>query len=449
MTRRAAGTFASLLTVLTCLLGGTLIGAPAAHAAPNVSEAAAALRAGNSVYNDPAAERALTGEEASALSDQIAATRLPIFVAVLPESAAGGGSADETLVALRNEVGLGGVYAVVVGNSFRAGSTKGSVSDLATQALRDRKGQGVYAVLTQFVASTDDYFNGSSGSSRSSDSSGSGYVLLGVLLLIVVGVIIVVVLAVVRKNRRNQLQLASIRGAIDSDITEYGTRVSAITSSPSDDDATRVDLQAALDAYETAKQASATMTRPQDAALVTGALEQGRYALACVDARREGRPIPERRPPCFVDPRHGPSVTDIMWAPTGLAQRDVPVCQSCELTIQRGETPQGLQVSTGTGMQPYWQAREYAPYAYGYYSPFNSIMTGVLLGTAMSGAWSSPYYGSGFVNTSGFGGQQYGGGSGDSGWGGSNFGSSGGDFGGGGFGGGDFGGGGGDFGGGD
>jgi hypothetical protein len=296
------------------------------------------------------------------------------------------------------------------------------------------------------VSATADYFNGntSNGSGSSTEDNGAaGAIILLVLALIIIAVIVIVIVAFSRKRKQRALQMASIRGAVESDITEYGTRVSAVTSSSSDDDATRIDLQSALDAYEKSKQAAATMHNPQDAAIVTGALEQGRYALACVDARRTGKPIPERRPPCFVDPRHGPSVADIMWAPVGLAQRDVPVCQVCELTIQRGETPQGLQVSTRTGMQPYWAAREYAPYAYGYYSPYHGVMTGVMLGTAFGGGWGGYGYGNTYINNAGFGGGQQE--SSGGGWGGSNFGGGGGggDFGGGGFGGGDFGGGGG------
>jgi len=444
MTRRAAGSLVALAALLACLI----VGAPAAQAAPDVSAAAAALRQGAAVYNDPNAEKALTADQASALTAQINETKLPIFVAVLPESAAGGGTADDTLIALKNEVGLGGVYAVVVGTGFRAGSTKGSVADLATQAMRDHKSEGVYGVLSAFVTSTGDYFNNgsTSASNSSSDSGAGGLVVLVFLLLIIIAVIVIVTVAASRKRKQRALQLASIKGAIESDITEYGTRVSAVTSATTDDDATRVDLQSALDAYEKAKQAAVTMHNPQDAAIVTGSLEQGRYALACVDARRAGKPIPERRPPCFVDPRHGPSVADIMWAPAGLAQRDVPVCQVCELTIQRGETPQGLQVSTRMGMQPYWAAREYAPYAYGYYSPYHGVMTGVMLGTAFGGGWGGYGYGNTYINNASFGGGQQSSGGGWGGFGGG--GGGGGDFGGGGFGGGDFGGGGGDSGGG-
>ena len=96
MTRRASGTITALVLAFSCML----IGAPAAQAAPDVSAAASALAGGAAVYNDPSAENALTNEQASALANQIRATKLPIFIAVLPESAAGGGTANDTLVAL-------------------------------------------------------------------------------------------------------------------------------------------------------------------------------------------------------------------------------------------------------------------------------------------------------------------------------------------------------------
>ncbi|MEU1307105.1 hypothetical protein ABZ443_46500, partial [Streptomyces shenzhenensis] len=46
----------------------------------------------------------------------------------------------------------------------------------------------------------------------------------------------------------------------------------------------------------------------------------GRASLAQLSARRAGRPLPARRPPCFFDPRHGPSVTDAGWTPPGGAE---------------------------------------------------------------------------------------------------------------------------------
>ena len=108
------------------------------------------------------------------------------------------------------------------------------------------------------------------------------------------------------------------------------------------------------------------------------------------------------------------------------------MCAACRTTVETGGQPQGLLVTSGGTQQPYWQAGpQYAPYARGYYSPFGDVMTGVMVGTMLSGMWSTPASAATPVDSS-FGGWSMGGGNG-------------GDFGGGGggFGGGDFGGGGG------
>lgn len=406
--------------------------APAALAAPDVSEAAAALRGGETVYVDPAAENALSSSEAAALTAQADSTGIPMFIAVLPESAAAGGTADETLSALNSEVGLAGVYAVVVGNQFRAGSTSGSASDLATQAFRTQRDNGVAAVLTEFVTLTADRFG--TGSSASSDS-GSGMGGAVFLLILVLGGAVVIIVLVRRHRRIAAKQLVAVRGAIDRDITEYGERLASVDlADPDMDDAARADLQRALDDYDRARSSVAAMRRPQDAEAVTSALEDGRYALACAQARLDGQPLPERRPPCFIDPRHGPSVGDVLWAPPGLGQRDVPMCAACRTTVETGGSPAALDVETADGQRrPYYQAGpEYGAYAQGYYSPFSGVMGAVLMGTVLSSMWHVPGVTSASgVDTAGLGGGDSGG------WGG--FG--GGDFGGGGFGGGDFGGG--------
>ena len=431
----------SSIVALLCALGVLIGVAPAALAAPDVEVAAKSILAGDPVYNDPAAENSLTSSEVADLTKQIEATGVPIFVAVLPESAKGGGTADETLVALKDTVGLGGVYAVVAGSQFRAGSTKGSASDLATEAFQQEKGNGVYAVLSTFVTLTADRF-GSGSTSSSSSSSGVGLAILGIFFLFFFGIIAAVVIVVVvvfrRSSKKKAQELADVRKTIDADITEYGERLGAFSlDDPDWDDATRADMQRALDSYDQAKSATAAMRSSADAVNVTTALEDGRYALACVTARLSQQALPERRPPCFVDPRHGPSVADVLWAPPGLAPRDVPVCAADKVAIESGQQPQGMLVTSGGTTQPYWQAGPaYAPYARGYYSPFGDVMTGVMVGTMLGNMWSTPAYGQpvqgqqGWNDSGGGGGWSFGGGGG-------------GDFGGGGFGGGDFGGGGG------
>lgn len=401
-----------------------------AQAAVDVSPAATAFRAGEYVYNDPSAENALSTGDADQLAAQVRDTKLPMFIAVLPESAAGGGTADEVLVELKDEVGLAGIYAVIVGDQFRAGSTSGSAADLATQAFREQREAGPYAVLSAFVTLANERFNGAA-----PESSGGG---AGFLIFLAIAGIVVVVIVVIARRRaraRTAVQLASVRAAIDADITEYGERLGAFSlEDPDFDDATRADMQRALDAYDQAKSATSAMRSPADAGSVTSALEDGRYALACVRARLDGQPLPERRPPCFVDPRHGPSVADVAWAPPGLGERDLPLCAACRTSVEAGSQPQGLLVGSGASQQPYWQAGpEYRSYAAGYYSPFGTVMTGALVGTMLGGMWAAPAAAAAPVDSGAFG---SGGGFGSFGGGG------GGDFGGGDFGGGDFGGGG-------
>jgi hypothetical protein len=431
--RRTAPVLASLVAAVALALWG----APAALAAPDVTEAAAALRSGDPVYSSPDAENALSGAEVAALSDQILASDVPQFVAVLPEAAADGGTADDVLVALKDEVGLAGVYAVIVGDQFRAGSTADSVADLATQAFRAQRDAGAAAVLSEFVTLTDQRFSStpSGDSAGSSSTGGSGSGVLVVLLVMVIGGAIVVVVMSRRAKKTRELQLTAVRRTVDEDITEYGERLGSFSlADPDFDDATRADMQRALDSYDRAKSSVALMRSPADAVNVTTALEDGRYALACVDARLAGQPLPERRPPCFVDPRHGPSVADVVWAPPGLGERDVPMCAACRTTVETGGQPHSLEVATvGGGNRPYYQAGpEYGAYAQGYYSPFAGVMTAVVMGTMLSSMWHVP----GITGASGMDSAGFGGGGGDS----SGFGGfgGGGDFGGGDFGGGDF-----------
>ena len=55
----------------------------------------------------------------------------------------------------------------------------------------------------------------------------------------------------------------------------------------------------------------------------TAALAEGRNELARARAALEGRDAPERRPPCFFDPRHGPAEREVEWA-----SRVVAACEA-------------------------------------------------------------------------------------------------------------------------
>src|SRR3546814_3601154 len=109
----------------------------------------------------------------------------------------------------------------------------------------------------------------------------------------------------------------------------------------------RQDYQRALDAYEDAKMLLADAAEPEDLTQVTRTLEDGRYAQACVLARQDGRELPQRRPPCFFNPAHGPAQTDVSWAPGGGAEREIPVCLADAERVRAGAEPDARQVRSG------------------------------------------------------------------------------------------------------
>ena len=89
---------------------------------------------------------------------------------------------------------------------------------------------------------------------------------------------------------------------------------------------------------------------------ITDTLSSGRYALACVQARVAGRPLPEHRVPCFFNPQHGPSARDVLWTQPGRGTRTVPACAQDAARIQAHELPEVRKVRIGGRAVPYWEA---------------------------------------------------------------------------------------------
>ncbi|MEU3662959.1 hypothetical protein AB0E77_25000 [Streptomyces sp. NPDC032940] len=438
-------TFVRLLIVpVVAALAALMAGAPGAHAATDVSEIGAALRE-SPVYVDPAASDLLSAADADALADKIEAADEPVFVAVLPA----GYPTQDLFRSLRTETGITGLYGIRLGDRFdaRADSSvlsRQGVQNLVTavQGAGDPKAQ-----LNDFV---DDALRSVRGSAPSSWDSGGATVSPGAL--IGVGAVVVVggagAYALVRRNRHRREEeqraaLERLRVVVDEDITAFGEELDRLDFHPAEpgaDDAMRADYERALDAYDQAKSYMADARRPEDVRSVTEALEDGRFCLAQLSARREGRPLPERRPPCFFDPRHGPSVADATWTPPGGATREVPVCAADQARLSDGRDPMVREVDTDQGRRPYWDAGPaYGPWAGGYFG--GGILPGLLVGTMLGSMMATPSYaadyGAGYGDFGGYDGGDVSGGDFDPG-----------DFGGG-FGGGDFGGGGGFGGGGD
>ncbi|MGW1975266.1 hypothetical protein [Streptomyces sp. NPDC001889] len=410
------------------------------------------------VHVDPRASGQLSRAEARALSDRIRKSGRPLFVAVLP--VAGEFAPDGLLRNLRAATGIAGLYAVRLGDGFDAGADgavlpRGTVRDLVA-TVRTPPGGDAAAQLDSFAGLALPRMSGAAPASwgtpeaRTADDGTKTGVLIALGAALVAGALLVY--GIVRSRRRGKAAeeraaLDRLRVVVDEDITAFGEELDRLDFHPSErgaDDAMRADYERALDAYDTAKSAMASARRPSDVRAVTTALDDGRFGLAALDARRTGRPVPERRPPCFFDPRHGLSVAERSWAPQGCPARDVPVCAADAARLDDHLAPLARTVETETGRRPYWEAGPaYGPWAGGYFG--GGLLPGLLAGTMLGAVLSSPAYAaeyggddfaSGAFSSSDFDSSDFGG------FGGGFDGGGGGDLGGGGFGGGSDGGGG-------
>ena len=146
----------------------------------------------------------------------------------------------------------------------------------------------------------------------------------------------------------------------------------------------------AVEAYQRASGIFDRAKRPEDLGPMSQTLEEGRFAMSCARALLEGREPPERRPPCFFDPRHGPSTEEVEWAPPGGSARAVPACAADALRIREGFDPHGRQVMVDGRPTNYWNApKHYGPWAGGYFQGFGggqllpALFTGAALGAGL------------------------------------------------------------------
>ncbi|MFE5091692.1 hypothetical protein ACFRCI_15110 [Streptomyces sp. NPDC056638] len=439
---------AGLLLILSVAVLAMAPAAPTAVGASTINDVAQALRKGP-VYVDPAAADQLSPGQAAALTKKIKDADKPVFVAVLPRTPAFPG--QNLLTTLRTDTGITGVYAVRLGNGFNAGADPRVMSTRAVQnlvAAVKTPGTDTDAAtqLNAFVDRAVEQARGGApaswGGSSAGDGSSSTAGLIAVAAILVLGA--GTACAIFRRNRKRKeaeerAALDKLRVVVDEDITAYGETLDRLDFHPAEpgaDDSMRADYERALDSYDSAKTRMAKARHPSDVRGVTQALEDGRFSLAVLEARRRGGEPPARRPPCFFDPRHGPSVADVRWSPSGGTAREVPVCAADEIRLREGEEPLGRTVDTGDGRRrPYWEAGPaYGPWAGGYFG--GGLLPGLLVGTLLGSALSSPAY------AAEYGGGDFGSGGDGSGgdFSGSDFDPSG--FDGGGFGGGDLGGGG-------
>ena len=155
-----------------------------------------------------------------------------------------------------------------------------------------------------------------------------------------------------RKRRaRDAVEFAEAKRNARDDLVALGDDIRALdldASMPDADPQARADYDHAVARYTEAEEqwerrARARATSRRSAS----ALEEGRWAMASAKARFAGETPPERRPPCFFDPRHGPSTRDVMWSPPYGEPREVPACEADAQRVERGEDPEAARGRVG------------------------------------------------------------------------------------------------------
>jgi hypothetical protein len=173
-----------------------------------------------------------------------------------------------------------------------------------------------------------------------------------------------------RRTERRLLALEEYRQArrlIVEDVTVFGEQLTSLhveMLTTELDREMRLDYQRSLDLYDEAKAALSTASAARDTAglaAVEKLLDDGRWRLACVLARRDGLEPPARREPCFFNPQHGPAVEDLAWAPPGGTEREIGVCRADARRITGGEDPEIRLVRVGDRYVPWYVAAAPSP----------------------------------------------------------------------------------------
>jgi hypothetical protein len=374
-------------------LAALALAAPAAAQDTLLDRTAAELRS-DPVYVHPDTNLVEVDDEQRierAIDDE---ARGPLFIAVLPAAAreeAGGTTADVAL-RLGRLVEADGVYAVVVGNQFRAVSTdlgRDQAGALATRAFLTHQDEGVPAVLLDFVQRVG-AVRERSAASESEDSGGGGF---PTWLLAVGGAIAAFFgFRALRRRRERERELADVKAVAREDLVALADDVVGLDEEverPSARPEAREAYVRAMEAYQRADDSFDRARSTRELAKVSSAMAEARFEMETAKARLAGRPPPEPRPPCFFDPRHGPSTRDVSWeAPYG-GWVQVPACESDALRVETGQEPDVREVPVDGRRRPYWDAPAYyGPWAGGFYG--GGLLPGLLIGSALGTTMGAP-----------------------------------------------------------
>jgi hypothetical protein len=409
---------ARLLLFLIAILAVTA--APAAaqslKTSSPVGEAASALRSGTTVYVHPDARDALSEADADAIASSIRDSGGRTFVAVLPAGAGTGNVAQR----IGEQVRINGTYVADVDGSWSAASTDlrpGQATQLISDASEGRADDAA-GTLGAFVPSVADARQPSGGDGGGDGGGGSSGGLLAILAVIAGGGGLLAWRSQRKRKARQEAEVAELRKVARDDLDAIGEDIRLLeidVDMPGADPRAKERYGEAVLAYTRAEEGLDLARTSAEFQPIGQALEEGRFAMAAAKAHLAGRDEPERRPPCFFDPRHGPSVTDVEWQPTWGATREVPVCAADAARLEAGEEPDSREVTVGGERMPYYQAPGYygGYYAGGMFGGFGGFLPGLLFGSMIGGGgWGGgdSFDGSGGDFGGGFGGGDFGGG---------------------------------------
>ena len=355
---------ARLLVPLVSSLALVALLAGPAQAGRYVDRAVASLGR-DPVYVDAGARKAIAAASVSALRERVRQAGTPVYVAVLPAAALreAGGNADRLAQAIVAALRGGGTVAVSAGGRTGAASSTldpgiaGTTVRAAGQAHRG----DLAATMLDFVGRADVAAVAGEPFWRTVwDQPLVRPIALVVGGLILVTLVDVVVVSMLRRRRSGRTSgFGDVRALAREDIVALGDDLRNLDvglEAESDNPQAIRDYTRAYESFQQAVEAFERAAGPNDFAPVSTALEAGRYYMTLARARFEGGEIPQRRPPCFFDTRHGPSVDDVGWMPQSGPPRPVPACESCMWSIANGVEPSARQVASGGRKLPFFDA---------------------------------------------------------------------------------------------
>lgn len=135
------------------------------------------------------------------------------------------------------------------------------------------------------------------------------------------------------------------------------------------------DLAAAINASENASLILRAARTSASLPLISPAVAEGWYRLARAQARTAGLPLPERRPMCYFDSRHGMALADVEWKHwDGRTTTTISLCAGCWRLLElHGTQPYMRMVEDQRG---WWVAYINARTAPEYWAAFYPASSG-------------------------------------------------------------------------